>query len=125
MANVVIKNWRGNEVVRETVRAMQLRLEKMAEEVAAAVRRNISAPWPPASAPGQFPHSRGGRDGVPALAETIISGPGGKEGEAIVGSTATYAEALEKGTSNMAARPFLVPTLFQFAGRFDKIKVEQ
>ena len=64
---------------------------------------------PPASSPGRPPHKRTG-----TLGRSFRTMPTRKVGKRIIltlGTDVVYARPLEYGTSRMAARPFLGPTL--------------
>lgn len=68
------------------------------------VKRRVSTPYPPASSPGRPPHLRSGAL-MRSIRSQTVSGRGGVR--LLLTATVHYAGFLQRGTSRMAARPFL------------------
>lgn len=108
MAGVSV-TWHGDAVLASVAAAVAQGLGAAGRVMATNTKRDISTPYPPASRPGQPPHMRSGglRSGVTSRVErsghdaTLFVGV--PEGSAVV----RQAEALQRGTGRMAARPFL------------------
>lgn len=82
------------------------------------VQEKISTLYPPASSPGDPPHLRTG-----TLQGSVFYSI---DGETLsVGASVPYADALEFGTQNMAARPFLGPTELEERQNMAKIWTQQ
>lgn len=84
------------------VRAMQ----EIVDTVRDDIQESISTPYPPPSSPGDPPHMRSGE------LEASIESDVRREGNEVVGTvtcTAPYGAELERGTSEMPARPFMRP----------------
>lgn len=101
--------WRGDDVLREIEAAVVTGMEIAGTAMRASTVRSLSTPFPPASAPGNPPHRRSG--GLAGAVDSRVS----RQGRNVVLSVGVptgsrvrrQAEALQKGTSRMAARPFL------------------
>jgi hypothetical protein len=111
--------WNGDLALLEVRRVLGIGVGRAAERVAARVRAKIGTPYPPASQPGRPPHRRSG-----TLQQSVISVLDATDRARPVGyvqATAPHADHLERGTSRMAARPFLQPTLLEESGMVRKI----
>lgn len=100
--------WKGGRAPWVVRAAIADAIERAAKHLKTAIRRNIKEPYPPASAPGEYPHKRTGN-----LRRSIDIWVNRKTLEGYVGPTedAPYGIFLEYGTRKMDARPFLMPTL--------------
>lgn len=91
-------------------RAVADGMEAAAKHLVRVTKANLNTPYPPASSPGDFPHRRTGN-----LRNAIDYWINRKTLSVYVGpnTDAPYAWHLERGTSRMAARPFLAPSYGQ------------
>lgn len=111
MSDVTI-TWRGDDVLREIEGAVVEGMGIAGKAMKASTVRSISTPYPPASRPGGPPHRRSG--GLAGAVDSKVS----RQGRNVVLSVGVpagspvgrQAEALQKGTGRMAARPFLPET---------------
>lgn len=107
-ANVTI-TWNGDHVMALVEAAVAQGMEVAGKALSASTKRNISTPYPPASRPGSPPHRRsGGLHGavthrVSRQGRNVTMSVGVPAGSPV----ARQAEALQRGTSRMAARPFV------------------
>lgn len=105
----VTVTWRDDQVLAEIAGAVAKGMETAGKVLAASTVRSISTPYPPASSPGQPPHRRsGGLAGavghrVSRKGSTVELSVGVPAGSPV----ARQAQALQKGTARMAARPFV------------------
>lgn len=106
--------WNGDELKRAVNKATEANLHRAAITLKNEVKKAISEPSPPASAPGEEPHKDTGR-----LRASIAHEVDGKT--ARVGTNVTYGKFLELGTKKMAARPFLRPTYERMKGTLKRI----
>ncbi len=96
--------WKQDRIVVRVRAVMLRRAQFAAETLEREVRARVGDPYPPASAPGQPPHRRTGalqrsiQGFVKPLAMKIRVG---------LSIAAPYAKFLQRGTTRMAARPFL------------------
>jgi HK97 gp10 family phage protein len=98
--------WKGDEFFDRMEKALVQNLKRACIHVARECKKNVSDPFPPSSAPGDYPHRRDGelrRSITWEVDEATVTGR--------VGSNKAYARYLEIGTSEMEARPFLRKTL--------------
>jgi len=117
MANVTIRNWRGEQIIREAEMASTPLIAGKAAILADAMRAEVQEPYPPASAPGEFPHKRTG-----GLLANIVSGIVGP-GHAMAGCDTPLALWLEFGTSRMEARPFIRPAVLNNRHQFSRVRM--
>lgn len=99
------RRWVGRILHPRLHRAMRKSLEFLVDQT----KHGLRTPYPPASSPGEFPHRRTG-----ALQQSIRVGVIDARRRAVTGqfgSDLDYATYLELGTSRMAPRPFLRPTI--------------
>lgn len=108
MSGGIKTEWHGDEFLKIVESEMQKRLATAAEVVRAEAVRSIRTPYPPASTPGNPPHSRSGASG---LLGSVFYDVDSAKHEAIVGTPLKYGLYLELGTKKMAARPWLRPAL--------------
>ena len=108
MSGGIKTEWHGDELLKIIESEMQKRLATAAEAVRAEAVRSIRTPYPPASTPGNPPHSRSGASG---LLGSVFYDVNSAKREAIVGTPLKYGLYLELGTKRMAARPWLRPAL--------------
>jgi HK97 gp10 family phage protein len=106
MAASVKMTWHDKRIVKELGDELVTRLNVAGQLIVSEIRRNISEPGPAASAPGDYPHAQTGY-----LRQTITYNVDAKKLELVAGATAEYAQYLEEGTANMAARPFILRTI--------------
>lgn len=85
--------------IKRTNKAMAKARRQVAKEMTTALKRSISAPYPPASKPGNSPHLRTGT--LRGKTEAVV------RGREIVIKTTQVGIFLEGGTQNMEARPFI------------------
>lgn len=90
---------------------------QLAAEGVRIVKQMINTPFPPASAPNTPPHRRIGQL-LSSIDFEIIDDFTARYG---VVFGLIYGLFLEEGTSKMAPRPFLTPTLFLLRRKFAKI----
>lgn len=103
-------DWYGDEWLERQKAAYTVRVNDAGENLAEAMRTQISVQGPPRSLPGDPPHMD-----TTALHESIEVIPG-EEGDLIFASIGTaifYGILLEYGRSNCAPRPWLLRTLLQ------------
>lgn len=90
--------------------ALRRAMEATAIDMTAEIRKTISRPYPPASAPGTPPHRRTGN--LRASVQLRVIGRSDKAAiGAYWGEMVEYAPHLEFGTVNMSPRPFMHPIL--------------
>ncbi len=94
-----------NRQIKRANRAMAKARRQVAKEMTTALKRTISAPYPPASKPGNPPHMRRPGSGLRSKTEAVV------RGKEIVIRTTQVGIYLEGGTQNMAARPFINKTI--------------
>ncbi len=111
MAGVSVK-WHGEKLKAETEAEFIRRLHVASITLKNEIKEQISAPSPPPSAGGEYPHKDTGR-----LRASISNEVDNAAKTARVGTNVLYGKFLELGTKKMAARPFLRPT-------FDKLKAQ-
>lgn len=111
-------DWRGNEFLRELRGELEKRLAVAAEVVRAEAVKSIRVPFPPASLPGNPPHSRSAAAG---LFGSVLYDVQSDQMQAIVGTPLVYGLYLELGTSKMAPRPWLRPALEKSRLKIQKI----
>lgn len=99
-------------IIRRTRAAQKKAFDQVRKEMTSALRKKISIPYPPASAPGRPPHMRTG-----FLRENTEAGGTGRT---IVIRTPQYGIYLEGGTSKMAMRPFILPTIQNQRKKWEK-----
>lgn len=68
------------------------------------------------SAPGTPPAAEQGEDLEPSIYQKVVSGPNQNPAIAEFGSNAPFAAKLEFGTTNLPARPFMLPARSKVAG---------
>ncbi len=104
--------WRGDQVLAEISSAVLGAMTAAGQALAAGVVSSISAPYPPASSPGQPPHRRSGglRAEVTSRTTRAAGAVTMTVGVPSDSPVRTQAQALQGGTARMAARPF-VPTV--------------
>ena len=98
--------WHGPRIKREIRKEMAARLPDLADMIVEKMRDNISTPFPPASFPGDFPHTRSSE-----LIEGISHKTDKRKLSVRIFSSAPHSEFLENGTINMEPRPFIDRTL--------------
>ena len=100
--------WLGSKVTNAIHNKLTRRLGVVGEIVASYARESISTPTRTAgpSLPGEPPHADTG-----TLRKSVEWKVDEKNLTVEVGSNIPYALMLEQGTANMAARPFLVPSV--------------
>jgi hypothetical protein len=86
--------------------ALAAGLDRGGRHLVESIRRAVAQPFPPASAPGQPPHRRTGT--YQASFDHAVDADHLK---LYVGSDDPKAAGLELGTSRVAARPAIMPTL--------------
>lgn len=94
-----------NRQIKRTRTAMAKARRQVAKEMTTELKKLISAPYPPASKPGNPPHMR--RPGVGLRAKTEVVA----RGKDLVVKTTQVGIWLEGGTRKMAARPFIERTI--------------
>jgi len=106
--------WLGDKFLREFRDTIIVRMVKLGEESVDSIRHEISVMAPPHSAAGEPPHKITGE-----LSDGMHSEVREEGGDVVlkIGSTAGHTVALELGTRKMAARPFLLPWLYEVAGK--------
>jgi hypothetical protein len=107
-------DWHGDEIVEELEGAVLRAMTDAAfDPYVLALRDQLSAPSPPASAPGTPPRHREDvqNPSGPSLIDSIMIWPDDDEFCVAVGSTAPYAIMLEQGTATMEPRPVWTDTL--------------
>jgi len=97
--------WHGDEFFKKLKEEEARNLERAAIFLKNEVKKNISEA-PPASKAGEFPHREDGE-----LRRSIAHEVDKNKMVARVGTNKVYGRYLELGTNEMAARPFLRPTL--------------
>lgn len=112
--------WHGDEFMRKLRAEMEKRLATGAEVVRADAVRSIRTPYPPASTPGEPPHTRSGASGLLGSVFCQVRATASKP-SAIIGTALKYGLFLEIGTSKMAARPWLRPALTKTMERVKRI----
>jgi hypothetical protein len=108
MADVTVI-WRGDQVLADVAAAVEEGMAIAGKVLTASTVRSVSSPYPPASRPGQPPHRRSG--GLAGAIGAKVS-RSGRSVTLSVGVPAgspvrRQAEALQRGTGRMAARPFV------------------
>lgn len=100
--------WDTEDVERKTKHRVARGLGKISRAVQRVAQRSISRKFPPASKAGQPPHMRSG-----TLQEGIVveSHDEGLTQEIGLTAKAWYGLLLERGTSRIKRRPFLLPAL--------------
>ncbi|KKN19685.1 hypothetical protein LCGC14_0943290 [marine sediment metagenome] len=94
----------GRQIKRAN-RAMAKARRQVAKEMTKELKSLISAPYPPASKPGNPPHMRRPGSGLRSKTEVVA------RGKTLVVKTTQVGIYLEGGTRNMAARPFVNRTI--------------
>lgn len=91
------------QLVKREQRAVSRGLNELMVEMTKALQKTIKKPYPPPSRPGRPPHRRTGflHGNVEAK----------RKGKTYWISVPQYGTYLEGGTSKMAARPFIRPTI--------------
>src|SRR5262245_4431712 len=116
MSASVKLTWNGARVEREIKADLNGRLALCGELVASTIRRRLSTPGPAASAPGEHPHAQSGR-----LRGSVSYSTDPASLTLRVGTNVEYGGFLEHGTSRMAARPFLLRTVFELRPQLRRI----
>ena len=111
--------WRGDKFAKVTGAIMTKRLDKAGAMLQEAIKRNLSQQYPPASKPGQFPARRTGRL-QRSIKRRFVGGKTIRIGT-INREDAFYAVDLELGSSTVAARPFIRPSVYHNADRVQNI----
>ncbi|HWB13401.1 MAG TPA: hypothetical protein VG826_29520 [Pirellulales bacterium] len=99
---------------------MEKRLSTAAEVICAEAVRSIRTPYPPASTPGQPPHTRSGASGLMGSVFYWVNADTSNP-FAVVGTSLKYGLYLELGTYKMAARPWLRPALYKTLAKLKAI----
>lgn len=118
MSGGIKMEWHGDELAKLVEDEMTKRLAAAAEVVRAEAVRSIKTPYPPASTPGEPPHSRSGASG---LFGSVFYRVDKALRRAVIGTPLKYGLYLELGTKRMAARPWLRPALMKAMPRIKAI----
>jgi len=101
--------WNGDRTLAGLESTVARAMEGAGSALVSATKARVSAPYPPASRPGQPPHRRsGGLQG--AMASRVSRSAGAvtlSMGVHASSPVADQAKALARGTGRMAPRPFL------------------
>ena len=106
-------DWHGEAAKKMLETGMESRLELASIKVRDYIRKKISLPQPP-SAPGEYPHKDTGQ--LRRFVGYEVNGL-----VARVGTNVEYGKWLELGTSKMAARPWLLRSVFALRARIRTI----
>lgn len=98
--------WHGDEFFRKLKRHEEKNLHRAAIHLKNEVKKELGDPYPPASAPGDYPSRRDGE-----LRRSMAHEVDSHKMIARVGTNKVYGRHLEMGTSKMEKRPFLRNTL--------------
>ena len=102
-------------IVERGVRAVSKALDRVAKSMTREIRSKITKRgYPPASRPGQFPHTRTGK----LATQTSV----GRKGRTLFVRTLQYGIWLQGGTSRMLARKFYQEILFVPGARTNKLR---
>jgi HK97 gp10 family phage protein len=117
MAQAATKlQWNGSRIEKDIRKDLNARLHAAGVLVTSRMRQNLSTPGPEASAPGAWPHAQSGR-----LRGAVTFEVDEANTTLRVLVAAEYAEFLEDGTKNMAARPFIQRTIDEVRPQIVKI----
>jgi hypothetical protein len=108
-----ITAWNADRIAANLRARMVRNAERAGKHLVAAARRKLAVPGPPPSRPGEAPHRESGALQASVIATvTIGGGPGGRSTiTLVVGTPLEIGYFLEAGTSTIAPRPWLRPTL--------------
>jgi hypothetical protein len=112
MANGITA-WNADRIAANLRARMARNAERAGKHLVAAAKRKLAVQGPPPSAPGSPPAKESGALQASVIATvTIGGGPGGRSTVTlVVGTPLDYGLILEVGGSQVAARPWLRPTL--------------
>ncbi len=96
-----------NRIIQDARSEVAKALNRVGSRSVDRIKSELSGPYPPASSPGQPPHTRTGE--LQAKMKHKVSISGYYDVYLRVYNTAPHADWLEFGTEKMAARPFLRP----------------
>lgn len=101
--------WHGKRLEREVRKMMADRLDAIGEMMIERMRENINTPGPPHSTPGDFPHQITGD-----LSEKLVYKVDRRSLSVKISCLSDHFLAIELGTEDMAARPFMRRTMLEF-----------
>jgi hypothetical protein len=108
-----ITAWNADRIAANLRARMARNAERAGKHLVAAAKRKLAVQGPPPSAPGSPPARESGALQASVIATvTIGGGLGGRDSiTLVVGTPLEYGYILEVGGSQVAARPWLRPTL--------------
>jgi hypothetical protein len=108
-----ITAWNADRIAANLRARVARNAERAGRHLVAAARRKLAVQGPPPSRPGDSPHRITGDLQASVIATvTIGGGPGGRSTiTLVVGTPLEIGYFLEAGTSTIAPRPWLRPTL--------------
>lgn len=113
--HVVIK-WNSDEAEAFIRDRIADRLDAAGKAEVENIQQLVGKPGPPHSEPGESPRKISGDFQSSIYSEVRLEGT---EVKLIVGSTSSYAVALELGTQKMRPRPVLLPAIYRISQRLN------